>query len=87
MGRLGATALLRLILAVRPLAIAAPTCAETCLALIITNASYPAEIGPLSNPHKDGTVIAVALKNVGFEKDNYRHYQRCGPADLAHRSR
>jgi hypothetical protein len=42
--------------------------AETRLALIITNAGYPSEIGTLSNPHKDGAVIATGLQAVGFEK-------------------
>jgi formylglycine-generating enzyme required for sulfatase activity len=47
-----------------------PTLAETRLALVISNASYPAEIGKLENPHKDGAVIAAALDAVGFEKRN-----------------
>jgi uncharacterized caspase-like protein len=60
-----------------PVATAAPPVAavplsdrETRLALVISNASYPAEIGKLDNPHKDGAVIAVALQGVGFEKRN-----------------
>jgi sulfur carrier protein ThiS len=44
--------------------------AETRLALIITNAGYPNEVGRLDNPHKDGTTIAAALSAVGFEPGN-----------------
>jgi uncharacterized caspase-like protein len=44
--------------------------AETRLALVISNASYPAEIGRLENPYKDGAVIAAALEAVGFERRN-----------------
>jgi uncharacterized caspase-like protein len=44
--------------------------AETRIALVISNASYPAELGKLENPHKDGHVIAAALESVGFEKRN-----------------
>jgi hypothetical protein len=40
------------------------------LALIISNAAYPSEVGPLANPHRDGEVIATGLKAVGFEKCN-----------------
>jgi len=40
--------------------------AETRLALIVTNAKYPVEVGALANPHKDGELIAAALRNVGF---------------------
>jgi uncharacterized caspase-like protein len=47
-----------------------PARAESRLALIITNAGYPAEIGALANPHKDGAVIATGLQAVGFEKSN-----------------
>jgi Caspase domain len=49
---------------------AAPAVAETRLALVITNAAYPVEIGVLNNPYKDGEVIAAALESVGFEKGN-----------------
>jgi uncharacterized caspase-like protein len=51
-------------------ALAAPALAETRLALVISNASYPIEIGRLENPHKDGAVIAAALEAVGFENRN-----------------
>ena len=68
MGRWGALA--RFIVTAGLLAIAAPSYAETRLALIITNADYPPEIGALANPHKDGAVIAAALRNVGFEQGN-----------------
>ena len=44
--------------------------AETRLALIVTNAKYPAEVGALANPHKDGDLIAGALKGVGFASNN-----------------
>jgi hypothetical protein len=44
--------------------------AETRLALIVTNASYPNEIGKLANPHKHGDLIAAALKTVGFATGN-----------------
>src|SRR5262245_2130445 len=44
--------------------------AETRLALIVTNARYPAEVGALANPHKDGDLIATALKGVGFPSSN-----------------
>jgi formylglycine-generating enzyme required for sulfatase activity len=44
--------------------------AETRLALIVTNASYPNEIGKLANPHKDGDLIAAALNAVGFTYGN-----------------
>jgi uncharacterized caspase-like protein len=47
-----------------------PARAESRLALIITNAGYPSEIGTLTNPHKDGAVIATGLQAVGFEKNN-----------------
>jgi hypothetical protein len=47
-----------------------PARAESRLALIITNATYPADIGSLANPHKDGALIAGALQSVGFERDN-----------------
>jgi len=47
-----------------------PVLAETRLALLISNASYPAEIGRLENPHKDSAMVAAALENVGFEKRN-----------------
>ena len=47
-----------------------PARAESRLALIITNAGYPSEIGTLANPHKDGVVIATGLQAVGFEKNN-----------------
>jgi uncharacterized caspase-like protein len=47
-----------------------PARAESRLALIITNAGYPSEIGTLANPHKDGAVIATGLQAVGFEKNN-----------------
>lgn len=46
--------------------------AETRLALIITNADYPAEIGRLENPHGDGAKIADALELVGFAKEDIR---------------
>jgi len=42
--------------------------AEKRLALVISNAAYPSEIGKLENPHKDSAVIAAALEAVGFEK-------------------
>ncbi|MGH6814462.1 MAG: SUMF1/EgtB/PvdO family nonheme iron enzyme [Hyphomicrobiaceae bacterium] len=48
----------------------APVVAETRLALIVTNAQYPAEIGALANTHEDGKLIAGALKEVGFEEKN-----------------
>lgn len=43
-------------------------CAErvTRLALVITNANYPKEVGALDNPHADGATMAAALKEVGF---------------------
>ena len=44
----------------------APAGADSRLALIITNADYPSEIGALANPHKDGAVSAAALQSVGF---------------------
>ena len=44
--------------------------AEVRIALVITNASYPAEIGKLENPHKDAAMIAPALESVEFEKRN-----------------
>src|SRR5215472_2355093 len=47
-----------------------PAYAETRLALIITNAKYPSEVGALANSHKDGEVIATALKGVGFAPNN-----------------
>jgi hypothetical protein len=47
-----------------------PARAESRLALIITNAGYPTEIGTLANPRKDGVVIASGLQAVGFEKSN-----------------
>ncbi len=47
-----------------------PVLAETRLALVISNASYPSEIGSLVNPHKDGATIAAALQEVGFVKAN-----------------
>jgi tetratricopeptide (TPR) repeat protein len=43
---------------------------ETRLALVISNATYPAEIGTLDYPHKDSAVIALALQGVGFEEHN-----------------
>jgi hypothetical protein len=50
-----------------PIAALAPD-RGTRLALVISNESYPTEIGVLANPHKDGAVIAAALEGVGFEK-------------------
>jgi formylglycine-generating enzyme required for sulfatase activity len=47
-----------------------PAVAETRLALIVTNARYPIEVGALANPHKDGDLIAAALKGVGFAQNN-----------------
>src|SRR5262245_41510919 len=44
--------------------------AETRLALIITNAKYPSEVGALTNSHKDGEVIATALRHVGFASNH-----------------
>jgi hypothetical protein len=46
------------------------TRAETRLALIVTNASYPNEIGKLASLHKDGNLSAPALKAVGFANGN-----------------
>jgi hypothetical protein len=77
MGKWGAVALLPLIAAVGLLATAAPTRAETRLALLITNADYPSEIGALANPHKDGAVSAAALQSVGFDT---QCRPRCWPA-------
>jgi len=48
--------------------LALPAAAQARLALIITNAAYAKDIGPLVNPHKDGALIAGALENVGFAK-------------------
>lgn len=45
---------------------ALPAQAEQRLALIITNADYPVEIGRLAKTHDDGRIIATALKDVGF---------------------
>jgi len=42
-----------------------PARADSGLALVITNASYPSEIGTLANPHKDGAVIANGLQAAG----------------------
>ena len=44
--------------------------AETRLALIVTNAAYPNEVGKLANPHKDGDLIVAALKAVDFAARN-----------------
>jgi hypothetical protein len=68
MGRLGSAVLLGLIVVAGLLDIASPAIAEVRLALVISNASYPAEIGRLENPHKDSAIIAAALESVGFEK-------------------
>src|SRR5262245_32557129 len=59
-------AILLLLLTLLPSAVHA----ETRLALIVTNAKYPAEVGALANPHKDGDLIAAALKGVGFAPSN-----------------
>jgi uncharacterized caspase-like protein len=62
--------LLRLVLVAGMVVLAAPAFAETRLALVISNASYPVEIGNLENPHRDGALIAAALESVGFSKGN-----------------
>ena len=51
--------LLKILLVFGTILFAFPADAETRLALIISNAAYPSEIGRLANPHKDGAVIAV----------------------------
>ena len=66
----GARLLIKLVLAAAAIVLARPADAETRLALVITNAAYPSEIGALANPHKDGMVIAAGLQSVGFERDN-----------------
>jgi uncharacterized caspase-like protein len=66
----GARLLLNLIVLAAAIVLARPADAETRLALVITNAAYPFEIGALANPHKDGAVIATGLQAVGFEKTN-----------------
>jgi hypothetical protein len=62
--------MLRVAVALLVLLIPSVARAETRLALVISNASYPAEIGRLENPHRDGAVIAAALETVGFERRN-----------------
>jgi uncharacterized caspase-like protein len=62
--------LINLVLAGAAIVLGRPADAETRLALVITNAAYPSEIGALANPHKDGVVIAAGLQSVGFERDN-----------------
>ena len=62
--------LLKILLVLGAILFAFPAAAETRLALIISNAAYPSEIGRLANPHKDGAVIAAGLQSVGFESDN-----------------
>jgi len=60
----GARLLLNLIVLAAAIVLARPADAETRLALVITNAGYPFEIGALAIPHKDGTVIAAGLEAV-----------------------
>ena len=64
------------------LAATASTAQEQRLALVITNAKYPAEIGALANPHTDGALIVGALKAVGFEDRNIAIIQDAGQAAL-----
>jgi uncharacterized caspase-like protein len=40
---------------------------EKRIALLIGNQGYPAEVGPLKNPHKDIRLVGAALAKVGFE--------------------
>jgi uncharacterized caspase-like protein len=70
MGRAGGPLLIKIALVLEALLFGLPAEAETRLALIITNADYPSEIGALANPRTDGAVIAAALQTVGFEKGN-----------------
>lgn len=65
------TVVLRSIMAATLISVhAVATAAEPRLALIITNANYPTEIGRLENPHGDGAKIADALQSVGFAKED-----------------
>jgi formylglycine-generating enzyme required for sulfatase activity len=62
--------MLRAVIALLLLLVPSIAKAEARLALVISNAGYPAEIGRLENPHKDSAVIAAALEAVGFERRN-----------------
>ena len=53
-------------------AIAAPATAEERFALLIGNANYAREVGPLKNPVNDVNLIAAALAGVGFKPENIR---------------
>jgi len=48
-------------------AIAAPPPPPARTALVIGNAAYGAEVGPLRNPGNDATDMATALRQLGFE--------------------
>jgi uncharacterized caspase-like protein len=70
MGCMGARLPLYVALILAAILLPALARAEARLALIVTNAAYPPEIGALTNPHKDGGMIATGLQAVGFEKNN-----------------
>lgn len=48
------------------------------LALLISNESYPSEVGRLSRPHEDVAVLADALRFTGFEVTTERDLDRDG---------
>jgi len=48
-------------------AVAAPPPSSARTALVIGNAAYGTEVGPLQNPGNDATDIAAALRQLGFE--------------------
>ena len=62
--------LARLLIAVFAIiVIATPTLAKKRFALLIGNSAYPSTIGKLKNPKNDVTVVAQALKQVGFKTE------------------
>lgn len=67
-GTFGMAAFRYILLLVFSLAIAAAVRAEERrIALLIGNQDYPAEVGALSNTHRDVRTMEAALRDVGFE--------------------
>src|SRR5262249_8467682 len=59
--------ILALIIAVLAVNLAQDAEGEQRLALVITNQSYPPEMGALSKSHADGEILSQALRKVGFD--------------------
>src|SRR5262245_21470020 len=56
-----------LLLAAITLATSVPAAADGRVALVIGNAAYGPEIGPLKNPANDAKLIAATLEKLGFK--------------------